>query len=327
METADRYRTFAEREVRGYSPCYESWCLGIASDAELLARIDTLPVPKRQPNLILGAARYLGVTVCSFEEFKDFLITNWARVREVTTTRRTQTNEVGRTAALLPLLARYGSNPVALIEYGASAGLCLYPDRYSYRYDDGTSLDPLDGPSTVVLPCATTGQPPLPAGLPNVVYRAGIDLNPLDVGDSEDVRWLESLVWPEQRNRLERLRAAAAIACEEPPRLVRGDLSTGLADLVREAPSDVPVIVFGSAVLLYLPRAERAAFPGVIRELPCEWVSNEPPTVVDFGGYKLPPGPDDVHLVLAANGVPVAHTRPHGQSLDWFGKNHKTKED
>ncbi|GAA2463195.1 DUF2332 domain-containing protein [Nocardia seriolae] len=267
METAARYRNFAEREVHDYSPCYERWCLGISGDTELLALIETLPVYKRQPNLVLGAARYLGVTVGPFEEFKDFLIANWAQVREVAMTRRTQTNEVGRPAVLLPLLSRYGSDPVALIEFGTSAGLCLYPDRYSYTYDGGPVLDPLDGRSSVVLPCATTGNPPLPDRLPNVVHRAGIDLNPLDVSDPDDLRWLESLVWPEQRNRLDRLHNAALIACRDSPRLVRGDLMKSLSDVVREAPAGVPVIVFGSAVLLYLPKEDRAAVPAMMQEL------------------------------------------------------------
>ncbi|WP_040811352.1 DUF2332 domain-containing protein [Nocardia concava] len=320
METADRYRNFAEREVRGYSPCYEAWTLGIAEDTELLTLIDALPVYKRQPNLILGAARFLGVTPGPFEEFKDFLITNWAEVQDVAMTRRTQTNEVGRTAALLPLLAKYGPNPVALIEFGTSAGLCLYPDRYSYRYDEGPILDPHDGRSTVVLDCTTTGNPPIPTELPNVVYRAGIDLNPLDVSDPEDVRWLESLVWPEQRNRLERLHNAAEIARKDPPRLLRGDLLTGLPAFILEAPPDIPVIVFGSAVLLYLSRSDRQAVPEMMRSLGCDWITNESPGVVDFGGLETPPGVADVHLVVASNGVPVAFARPHGQTLDWFGK-------
>ncbi|MVU76323.1 DUF2332 family protein [Nocardia sp. ET3-3] len=320
MDTAERYRSFAEAEVRGYSPCYGRWGLGIAGDAELLGLIDTLPVNKRQPNLIFGAARYLGVRVlCPFEEFKDFLISNWAQVRDVAMTRRTQTNEVGRTAALLPVLSGYGSHPVALIEFGASAGLCLYPDRYSYRYNDEIDVDPRDGRSSVVLPCATSGNPPLPAELPNVVYRAGIDLNPLDVSDSDDMRWLESLVWPEQRNRLERLRNAAAIARKDPPHLVQGDLMTGLAELVRAAPADIPVIVFGSAVLVYLPRADRLAFPAMMREIGCEWVTNEAPGVIEFARRTLPPGPSDVHMVVSSDGVPVAYARPHGQTLDWFG--------
>ncbi len=54
---------------------------------------------------------------------------------------------------------------------GASAGLCLYPDPYSYRY--GNHQIGTGGP---VLPCAATGMAP-PARLPEVAWRAGLDLN------------------------------------------------------------------------------------------------------------------------------------------------------
>ncbi|MGW4244001.1 DUF2332 domain-containing protein [Nocardia sp. NPDC004722] len=316
MTTADRYRGFAETEAHGYSPCYERWCRGIAGDAELLALIDALPTPKRQPNLILGAARYLGAVVSGFEEFKDFLIRNWPEIRDVAMTHRTQTNEGGRTATLLPLLARYPGHPVALIEFGASAGLCLYPDRYSYRYDDGPILDPKDGRSEVVLPCATTGTPPLPGELPWVVHRAGIDLNPLDVRDPEDMRWLESLIWPEQRDRLSRLRNAAAIARRDPPTLVTGDLTTTLTDLVHAAPQDIPVIVFGSAVLAYLTREDRNTFRDTIAALPCHWITNEAAGALNYGPVPAPPRPGQ--FLLTSDGAPVAYTGPHGQVLDWF---------
>ena len=46
-------------------------------------------------------------------------------------TRRTQTNEVGRCAAILPALPR---GRLALLEVGASAGLCLLMDEFFYDY-------------------------------------------------------------------------------------------------------------------------------------------------------------------------------------------------
>ncbi|WP_433723317.1 DUF2332 family protein [Nocardia sp. CA-129566] len=56
MDTSQRYCHFAEVEARGNSHRYEQWCLGIAEAPELLALIEQLPEPKRQPNLVLGGA-------------------------------------------------------------------------------------------------------------------------------------------------------------------------------------------------------------------------------------------------------------------------------
>ena len=129
-------------------------------------------------------------------------------------------------ATLYPALRRPGptaGRSVALLEVGASAGLCLYPDRYSSggrsRTDGTRETDPV-GP---LLECATTGELPGVALAP-VVWRAGIDLAPVDVTDDEAVRWLETMVWPEQEERRERLRRAVEIARADPPYLVRGDL-------------------------------------------------------------------------------------------------------
>src|SRR3954469_20831504 len=60
VETAEWYRWFAEREVKGHSPAYESLARGVAADDRLLSLIDGLPPIKRQPNLLFAAARFLG---------------------------------------------------------------------------------------------------------------------------------------------------------------------------------------------------------------------------------------------------------------------------
>ena len=62
-----------------------------------------------------------------------------------------------------------------------------------------------------------------------MVWRAGLDLNPLDVTDDEEMRWLELLVWPGQEHRLQTLRSAVEIARRDPPRLIQGDLATDVS--------------------------------------------------------------------------------------------------
>jgi Uncharacterized protein conserved in bacteria (DUF2332) len=61
VSTADKYRGFASSEARGESPCYQEWAEGVAADRELIGLIDALPEPKRQPNLLFAAARYIGI--------------------------------------------------------------------------------------------------------------------------------------------------------------------------------------------------------------------------------------------------------------------------
>ncbi|RAG83504.1 DUF2332 domain-containing protein [Streptacidiphilus pinicola] len=322
-ETAEAYRVFGTVHTKGHSPAYERVGVAVADSAELLERLVALPPVKRQPNLLLAAVRYLDGPVDSGEAFVGWALAHWEQVRAVILAHATQTNEAGRCATLLPLLAAL-PQPLALIEVGASAGLCLYPDRYRYRYDDTPAFGAAESPVTAV--CATTGPVPFPAPdrMPQVVSRAGVDLNPLDPADADDARWLESLVWPGQQTRLDRLRAALTVARTEPEpaRIVRGDLNERIAELVAGAPKGATPVVFHTAVLCYLPPEARRAFTTAMRELPCRWISNEAPDVLPEIDARLPcPAPTDRGVnILALDGEPVAFTGPHGERLDWFAQ-------
>ena len=175
MDCAQAYAVFAEREVKGYSPTYFEWARSVSSDPDVLKLIGQLPPRCQQPNLIFAACRFLGAEPGPYGAFRDFMLRNRLDIADVARHRRTQTNEPGRCAVLLPILARL-PQPLALLEVGASAGLCLYPDRYSYTYDAKHRIDPSDGAGAVSLACVTNGDPPLPASLPHVVWRAGIDV-------------------------------------------------------------------------------------------------------------------------------------------------------
>lgn len=326
--TADRYRRFAEVEARGVSPLYEGWCRGISADPGLLALLGELPSPRRQPNLLLGAARLAGVPLEGYPAFRSFVLQHWQEIRGTMGTRTTQTNEAGRCAVLLPLLAMISAaenRPLALIEVGASAGLCLYPDRYAYRYTPGPSLGPDGGSPVPPIECTVEGPAPLPEILPEVCWRAGIDLDPLQA-EGDDARWLEALVWPGQQYRTERLRAALTMVRQEPPLLVRGDLNEEIVPLVARAPEDAVVVVFHTAVLAYLDAAGRARFAATMgeltarRERPVHWVSNEGAGTLTgvTGALGKSPRERDGLFVLQHDGRTVARTGPHGQSLEWL---------
>jgi hypothetical protein len=311
VTTAEPYAAFAVREARGVSPTYERLSLAVAADPELLALLDTVAEAKRQPNLLFGVVRLLGGPVGDAGAFHDFTVGNWDAVAAQLRARATQTNEPGRCAVLLPVLQRL-PQPLALLEVGASAGLGLYPDRYSYRYGDRRL-----GAGGPVLACELTGAEP-PTRLPEVVWRAGLDLNPLRVTDADDVAWLDALIWPEHAHRRERLRAAARIAAADPPTLVRGDLVDDLPALAAQAPPGATLVVFHTSVLYQVPSDRRKAFEQLVRTMPGHRISVEAPEVVPFA--DLPPAPDGtLHNVVALDGVPLAWARGHGQALSWFG--------
>lgn len=324
MDTAERYRLFAAYEARGRSPSYERITRAVAADARLLARLDALPPAKRQPNLLLAACRLLGAPTDT-GGFLDFVHTRWPEISAVMRDRSTQTNEPARCAMLLPLLAGL-PQPLALVEAGASAGLCLYPDRYGYTYvpPAGAGGTAVGGESGVAVKVAAYGDVPVPAELPRVVWRAGIDLHPLDVGRDGDLAWLTACIWPEHDERRRRLVAAAAIARADPPHLVAGDLLDGLPALLAEAPAGATKVVFHSAVLAYLRRADRERFAELMRaRTDVVWISNEALTVVPGLATSAEP-PADVapgYFVVGVGGSRAAALAdPHGSWLSWIDK-------
>lgn len=311
--TADWYLRFAETEARGQSPLYERWARGIAADPGVLALLEELPEQKRQPSLVFSCARLVGAEPGDWPRFRTWLRANWEAVAREAARRTTQTNEPQRCAALLPAIALV-PGPIALLEVGASAGLTLIPDRYAFRYD-GVQL----GDSRLVLDCATTGQPPIPSALPDIRWRCGIDLEPLDVRDPDQVRWLELLVPPEQTERRDRVRAAVDIARLDPPQLVTGDAIDALPEVVARVPAGLTPVVVSSGTLVYLPGRRRARFRELVRELGCRWAAMERVgTFPDLVPPDLPPLPTAAPCLVTLDERPLAVADPHGRSLAWL---------
>jgi hypothetical protein len=319
----EMYREFGEHET-GDSPCFREWALGVADDAEVLSLVQSLPPLKRQPNLVFAAARWHGAVIGPYDALRQVLLGRWPDIEATVMRRATQTNEVGRCATLLPVLASL-PGPLALLEVGCSAGLCLLPDRYSYRFTGPAgrvALDPVDGPSPVMLDCVLEGDVPLPHRLPEISWRGGLDLNPLDVRDDDAMAWLQMLVWPEHDDRRARLAAAVELAREDPPVLVRGDLLTDLPALVEQVPGDATLVVFHSAVLAYLSEGDRHRFAEAMTARRGHWISNEGPQVVPVidPPPAAPPSSavNGATFLLALDGAPVAWTHGHGRAVRWL---------
>ncbi len=309
---AENYRAFA-KDARGRSPAYESLAASVAEDTAVLRFLGSLPLEKRQPNLLFGAARYLLGAPAGITRLRALVRQNRAELTEVMMARRTQTNEPARCATLLPALAQLPP-PLALIEVGASAGLTLLFDRYSYDYA-GHQITGQD-PQAPTLRCVPRGPVPIPDRLPAIAWRAGLDLSPLDVTSDDDVRWLSCLVWPGEGDREQRLAAAVAAARRDPPVVHRGDLLTDLPALAAQAPAEATLVVYHSAVLAYVTPAGRQRFAGIVRGLPAVWLSNEGPAVLP--GIAVPAYPG-APFVLARDGQrPLAFTDSHGTWLHWL---------
>lgn len=302
---AERFAYSAEREFRGASPLYERLALAVADDAELLALAATAPLA-RQPQLLLFAAvhdlllgepdaplaaHYPDLAAAPappadpYPLFRAFCLGRREALADVLAARLVQTNEVRRCVGWLPalgLVARLaGDRPLALVEVGASAGLNLLVDRYAYDYGAGRRLGAPDNPVRLATELRGSQVPPLPATMPDVASRAGIDLQPIDVRDPAAVRWLRACIWPEQRERAALLQRAVAVARESPPALVAGDALDRLPGVIAAIPREVPVCLYHSATLAYFAPAAREAFGELVArragERPLFWLSSEGP--------------------------------------------------
>jgi hypothetical protein len=274
---------------------------------------------KRQPNLLFGALRWHDVLVEDPAEALAWLSEHQDAVLAVMRARRTQTNEVARCATLLPALSLL-PGPLAIVEVGASAGLCLLYDSWRYHYT-GPGVDHWVGPadSPLTLSCLTTGDVPLPREVPAIVWRAGIDLNPIDSADPDARRWLEALIWPEHHERADALRVAMAVAAVATPRIVAGDLLKDLPRLLDQAPAGATVVVIHSATLAYLEQDERDAFVTMLASSGVHRLGAESPRVMPHVASQIP---DDVDIcgrfVVSLDDRALALAQPHGRTLTWL---------
>ncbi len=223
----------------------------------LMAAVHRLVLDERLPELAghYPSAGGDGDAGAAWPWFRRALVEQHERVRELVAL-PCQTNEVGRSAALLGgflEVAHRSGLDLRILELGASAGLNLWWDRYRYESPRGRWGDPS---SPVRFTHAFEVPPPLNRQA-RVVERRGCDVNPIDATSEDGALTLRSFVWADQLGRLALLDGAIQVASGSPVEVER----LGAADFVErelaEARPGVATVVYHSVFAQYLDEASR----------------------------------------------------------------------
>ena len=246
--------------------------------------------------------------VCDVMTREDDFICEWIKSAP-------QTNEVRRSAAILAaghVVAKLFGLPLRTSELGASGGLNLKWDQYGLRIGDAL----WGSENSLVLEPDWTGLLP-PKTAPIIASRAGVDLNPLDPTDPTDALRLQAYLWPDQPDRLERTRAAIAVA----------DGNVDKADAIdwlsrRMAPETGTVhFIYHTVAWQYFPDTAQAKGRAMIEaagakatpDAPIAWFGLETDGKSPGGAMTLRVWPGDVTL-------PLGRADYHGRWIDWTGE-------
>jgi hypothetical protein len=253
-------------------------------------------------------------------EIEKAVATNIEFVRSILS-RPPQTNEVGRSAVLMPAyvqVARATGLPLRILEVGASAGLNLMWDRFHYELGGHHVGDPK---ARVTVRAEWQGPWPGITSLPHVVERQGCDRTPIDLAAEGEADRLMSYMWPDQTERVERLEGAIALARQDKPRLEQADAGEWLERMLAEPVHGVATIIAHSIAWTYFSqetsargrRAIEQAGARATRKAPLAWVAFEHVAPNELPALTLTTWPGGEEKLLAR-----AH--PHGSSVHWLAE-------
>jgi hypothetical protein len=341
-KAAESFRYYARTVYPGRSPLYASLSMRAAEDSELLKIAARASEKYALPNLFFAAVHLLLLKGehhqlaafypslnnnskhydLAYPYFRSFVVEHEREIGEIIATQSVQTNEVGRCAILVPafeLVARQiGNKPLSVIEIGSSAGLTLIWDRYHYRY--GTDLQCGDPNSPVQIECLLRGRnrPPIPNRLPKIGSRLGVDLNPIDLNNPENIQWLQALVWPDQQTRTAQLGRAIEVAKQDPPQSMRGDALELLPSLINRIEKDTTLCIYHSFTLTLASGKPRERLENLLtREsksrdlfhISLEWAKESDATLLSLSSLTNGKNTEQT----------LARCSAHGEWLEWLG--------
>ena len=217
--------------------------------------------------------------------YRAFCLEHADALLELCARHRYQMNEVGRCADFVPPLTQAADErrDLALVDIGTGAGLALHFDRYRYAYRPASG-EPLhvgarSSPVTLDVELAGALTPRLPAELPAVADRVGIDIEPLDLADPDVRGWLAACV-PQEIGAVTRFDEAARIALANPARALRGDACELLPEVLEAIEPGPLIYVVDTYVNVFFTPAQLERFTAAIdrvgRRRDLDWVSIDP---------------------------------------------------
>lgn len=229
-----------------------------------------------------------------------------------------QTNEVGRSAALLGGLARVAQRtglPLAVREIGASAGLNLLWHRYGYALGTQRWGDPASG---VRIESDWRGAAPALPPRIDLLDSAGSDLAPIELRDEAAAQRLAAYVWPDQQARLQRLQAAIALARAEGLAVERAEAADWVERVLQARPAGAATVLMHTIVWQYLPRETQARIEQALQRhgaraddsRPLAWLRLEHAHGEAAAALQLTLWPGSESHTLATS-------HPHGAWVDW----------
>ena len=223
-------------------------------------------------------AELWGAVKNAFEYHRDFIL-EWL-------SHAPQTNEIQRSAVMISvshyLAARFG-RPLMVSELGASAGLNLIYDQYGMEVasEHFGAQDP-------VLILTPDWKGPLPPNTPfHILERGGVDLNPLAPSRREDLMRLMAYTWPDQAERMERLRRAGPA---QETKIDKAGADEWLPDRLNLQKENTLHLVFHTIAWQYFPESVQQACEIALLKAGAKATKTKPLAHLSMEADKKTPG-------------------------------------
>ena len=336
----DKFEDFANECKILFAPIYQYFSECVAEDKELKSICSGVEKGQPVPNLFFAAIRFhllsgfehsLGDIYKRIENghsvdyenaygrLRSFCIENAGLINQTMCEKLVQTNVPARCSYLMPAFSkmceRFDIVKLHMVEIGASAGLNLLWDHYYYDYSDETYGDPS---SPVHIKSTYRGESPVVGGCHKyqVATRTGIDLNPVNLSNPNDILWLRSLVWPERIEEEKVLLNAVAYARNNNLyELRKGNVISLLPMVLNDIPPQSNVCLFDTHVMNQVSAADRAKLDQIILASSYQRDIYR----ISVGGLSIPA---QIRLTVAKSGKThqflMGYSDAHGLWSEWI---------